>query len=180
VQLLMCFALTLPVQANLVWFVTGFRVLQSARQQCRTLHVEIHAAASGKPSDRILEYIIDFGTVFVHPSQDLAAIPLGLSGSDFNIDGLPAFWSGVLDSSMIPSDEALLAVPFAQAILLSFPDGIWDHVHHLPISRLVHCASNPGVNYKNKLEVLINTMSYPGDIGALSPSRCPSRRGKRR
>lgn len=105
--------------------------------------------------------------VIRHPDEDIDLCVIVITGVLENIkkNGTQLYFK-FLDSSLIPNNQQWDALtPIEEIIMIGYPNGIWDSVNNLPISRKGITATHSAVDYEGKTQFVIDASVYPGSSG---------------
>jgi hypothetical protein len=81
--------------------------------------------------------------LFLHPTEDLAAIPIDPELNHLAETGTPPY-AVVLSKQNIPNDQELNSLsPIEEVLTLGYPEGLSDPIHNLPIFHSGHTATPP-------------------------------------
>lgn len=106
--------------------------------------------------------------VIRHPDEDVDLCIITINGVLNNIQkaGTQTYFK-FLDSSLIPDNQQWDALtPLEEIIMIGYPNGIWDSVNNLPISRKGMTATHPSIDYEGKSQFVIDASVYPGSSGS--------------
>jgi len=108
----------------------------------------------------VVQLQFTWNQVLRHPQQGLAAVDVS--------DAKSKFMCAPLLADIVQSNRQLLETRSAieQIMMLGYPSGLWDEVHHFPAVRTGCTASHPGVDFKGLPEGQVNLFSYKVDTGA--------------
>lgn len=110
---------------------------------------------------------ISLGVVFhPDPEVDLCALtlyPIIVELRSQNIE----IYTYYVDKSIIPNSVQMSGLDaIEEIIMVGYPDGIWDELNNLPITRKGITATDPKVDYNGDKEFLIDTACFPGSSGS--------------
>lgn len=137
---------------------------------CDSIMFKCHLALGDKPSGEYQECIIYINekTVMRHPDPavDLCAVFFGGILSQASDAKRPIFWTG-LDPELIPTeDDWQYFDAIEEVIMIGCPNGIFDHVNNLPITRKGNTASSLAKNYNGQDEFMVDMACFPGSSGS--------------
>lgn len=104
----------------------------------------------------------------MHPEADveLAIFPLAPLLREYDARGSPLYYKAAKPDH-IPTDEVLNNLtPVEDVLVAGYPNGISDTVHNIPVFRRGITATPPYLNFRGKLEFLIDAAIYPGSSGS--------------
>jgi V8-like Glu-specific endopeptidase len=113
--------------------------------------------------------INDFNSRWInHPENevDLCILPIGPVIQQVESLGIKLFFIA-LDKSLIPTSEKLEELSAIEEItMIGYPNGLWDRVNNLPITRKGITATHPNINHNGREEILIDAACFPGSSGS--------------
>ena len=103
-----------------------------------------------------------------HPSEDVEVTVLPLSGLFDHVgkNGRRPYYRSI-QTSIIPSQDALEELDAVEEVLfVGYPNGLYDSVNNLPITRRGSTASPLSIDYEGKPVFLIDASVFQGSSGS--------------
>lgn len=155
-------------EGNVPVVVTNRHVVHGASRG--VFHLTGHAADGGSAPGRHLRIELDGfeGRWIGHPdpSVDLCVMLVGplvkeavAAGHRFSF-----IW---LNKSLLPTPAELAELTALEdIIMIGYPNGIWDSVNNMPITRRGVTATHPSIDYEGRREFMIDAACFPGSSGS--------------
>ncbi|WP_274725871.1 SEC-C metal-binding domain-containing protein [Xenorhabdus bovienii] len=103
-----------------------------------------------------------------HPNKDvdLAIIPISNELNNFRRNGKEYFFA-MLGIRFLASESLLDELTsMEEIIMIGYPNGLWDSVNNLPITRKGITATHPKLKLNGKHHFLIDAACFPGSSGS--------------
>jgi hypothetical protein len=104
--------------------------------------------------------------MIIHPSADMAIIPVAEIVNDLKRQGKEAFFIAIDPSYMLSEPEINQLRPVEQILTVGYPGVIWDDVHNLPVFHSGYTATPAYIDFKGNREFLIDIATWPGSSGS--------------
>ena len=148
--------------------VTNKHMIEDAKKASIYFHTE--PIIDGMPTG-IYEYTIeDFESKFIlHPDPDidLCIIKMESIINEIKIKTGHVIYYQAFAFWQIPDDLDLKKMfPISDVYMIGYPDGLWDEINNLPISRKGVTASHPFFDFNGKPEGLVDIATFGGSSGS--------------
>lgn len=149
--------------------ITNKHVIKDAFKGSLIFHLE--PVVNGFPSGGTYELIIDDfeSKFFLHPNPEIDLCALDLSKHFTDIrkkKGVNVYYQA-FTSLMIPDETDLKKLfPVTDVYMVGYPEGIWDKVNNLPITRKGVTASHPFFDFNARPEGAVDIAAFQGSSGS--------------
>ncbi|RWO05715.1 MAG: serine protease [Mesorhizobium sp.] len=147
------------------FLVTNRHVVEGMTQIGFVAHI---ANERKEPSGALVGCVVNLhhSEILYHPEADLCAIPIGLHLQSMIDSGRELFCPTLTCKNIPPSEEWDSFDAIESATMVGCPNGLYDKVNALPISRTGNTASHPAKKYAGKDEFLVDLACFPGSSGS--------------
>jgi len=103
-----------------------------------------------------------------HPDDDIDVCVLPIEPLRKAVEGLgKKLFYRAFDNKLLPTADILESLDALEdIIMIGYPNGLWDSVNNLPITRKGITATSIKKDYNGKKEFLIDAACFPGSSGS--------------